>query len=335
MSSRTANEELRAARLLRWYPMPWRERYGGEFTELLIAELAERPRSWRRTADIARSGVLARLTCAGLAPGVLEPAAQVQASLSVVGCAVGLFLAFAVATWSQLSIGWQWSRPEGPPTAVAMLAMSALVLFFVLLALLAATPIAWSVLRRVRRRQAAGLLAPSVLFLAGSIVLALGSRHFAQHGWPGTGGHAWAGRGLMSGAVGSFTWAATLSISAYWAHPNALLSFPAGEVVWMALSPLAMIAIVVGATKTVRRLELSDRVLRYEARLAGVATTAMIAFVAASCAWIIDGGAGPRNLFHTGTIDAIALLVMATAFAVAHRAARQARIAQSRLPGRS
>jgi hypothetical protein len=332
MSSPAANEQLRAARLLRWYPKAWRERYGGEFTELLIAELAERPRSWRRTADIACSGVLARLKSAGVTTGVLEPAEQVRASLAVVGCAVGLFLAFAVATWSQLSIAWQWSRPDTPLTAVAMTAMSALLLLFVFLALLAAVPIVWSVLMCARRRQAARLWGPSLAFLVGSVALALGSRHFAQHGWPGTGGHPWAGRGLLSGAIGSFAWAATLSISAYWAHPNALLSFPATEVAWMAASPIAIIAIVAGATMTVRRLEPSRRVLRYEARLASAATTAMIAFLTASCAWIIDGGAGPRNLFHTGAIDVIALVVMATTFAMAHRATRRARSAQSQLP---
>src|SRR5262249_12297330 len=43
----------RAARLLRWYPAAWQARYGDEFTELLIAEFAERPRSWRRAADVA------------------------------------------------------------------------------------------------------------------------------------------------------------------------------------------------------------------------------------------------------------------------------------------
>jgi hypothetical protein len=46
--ARTPRE--RAARLLRWYPRGWRERYGEEFAELLIAELEERPRSAGRRA---------------------------------------------------------------------------------------------------------------------------------------------------------------------------------------------------------------------------------------------------------------------------------------------
>ena len=66
---RPARPEARAARavrLLRWYPASWRVRYGAEFTELLVADLAERPRCWRRTADVAVSGTLARLSQAGL-----------------------------------------------------------------------------------------------------------------------------------------------------------------------------------------------------------------------------------------------------------------------------
>jgi hypothetical protein len=38
----------KAERLLRWYPRPWRDRYEAEFTELLMADISERPRSPRR-----------------------------------------------------------------------------------------------------------------------------------------------------------------------------------------------------------------------------------------------------------------------------------------------
>jgi hypothetical protein len=57
--------EARAARLLYWYPRGWRDRYGAEFTELLIADLADQPHSWRRTAEVSVNGMLARLSRAG------------------------------------------------------------------------------------------------------------------------------------------------------------------------------------------------------------------------------------------------------------------------------
>ena len=56
----------RAALLLRCYPRAWRDRYGDEFTELLISDIEERPRSAARTLDVIRGGALARCTVAGL-----------------------------------------------------------------------------------------------------------------------------------------------------------------------------------------------------------------------------------------------------------------------------
>jgi hypothetical protein len=76
---RRARPEQRARRLLRWYPKPWRERYGEEFAQLLIDDIRERPRSWHRTRDVMRSGLAAhvadrrllrpRLAAAGLLIG--------------------------------------------------------------------------------------------------------------------------------------------------------------------------------------------------------------------------------------------------------------------------
>ena len=51
-------------RLLRWYPRAWRDRYGAEFTELLISDIEERPRAAARGLDVARGGLVARLTAA-------------------------------------------------------------------------------------------------------------------------------------------------------------------------------------------------------------------------------------------------------------------------------
>jgi hypothetical protein len=51
----------------------------------------------------------------------------------------------------------------------------------------------------------------------------------------------------------------------------------------------------------------------------------MAVFLAGCCAWIVDGGAGPRNLFHAGAIDVAGAVVMTIAFAAARQAARVAR----------
>jgi hypothetical protein len=316
----------RAGRLLRWYPKAWRSRYGEEFTELLISDIGERPRSRARTADVVRGGIAARLAEAGLCGYASEPATQVRASLASLACCVAIFLGFGGAMWSQLTVGWQWFEPATPGITVAIFVMSAAMLVFAVLALLAALPVAWSVVSRIGRGRRRGVLGPSVLVLAGSAILVAGGRHFGN-GWPGTGGHPWAHQGLVPGGVAAFSWASTLSVSSFWAHPAALAAFPAAELAWMALSPLAAACAVAGAAKTVRRTELSPGVLDFETRLGTAACVTMVVFLGGCCAWIADRESGPGNLFHAGAIDVAGVAVMTLALAVARQAARRARLA--------
>ena len=313
----------RAARLLRWYPKAWRSRYGEEFTELLISDIGERPRSRSRTADVIRGGMVARLADAGLCGCAPEAAAQVRASLASLACCAAVFLGFGGAIWSQLTIGWQWSEPDTVGT-IATLVMSGAMLVFAVLALLAALPVGWSVVSSVARGRRRRLVGPSVLFLAGLAVVVVGGRHFGN-GWPGTGGHPWARQGLVPGGVAAFSWASTLSVSSFWAHPAALAAFPAAELAWMALSPLAVACVVVGAATAVRQTELSPSVLGFETRLGIAACVTMAVFLGGCCAWIADRAPGPGNLFHPGAIDVAGVAVMAVALAVGRQAARQAR----------
>lgn len=200
-----APEELlarRAERLLRCYPKSWRSRYADEFTELLIADLEERPSSWRRSGNVAWSGFVARLTAAGLTGHIVEPSDQVRASLASLGTSLGVFLVFAIAIWAQLTVGWQWSEPGAVATSGAMILMSLTMLVLFVVAVLAAVPIGFRVIRSLCRHERE-LLRPTLLFLAGASLLVVGGRHFAN-GWPGTGGHPWALRELVPGGVAAF-----------------------------------------------------------------------------------------------------------------------------------
>jgi hypothetical protein len=57
MTESSAAAVRRAKRLVRCYPRAWRARYGEEFTQLLLDDISERPRSLARTADVLRGGV--------------------------------------------------------------------------------------------------------------------------------------------------------------------------------------------------------------------------------------------------------------------------------------
>jgi hypothetical protein len=314
----------RAQRMLRWYPASWRARYGAEFTELLIADFAERPRDRRRSGDVARSGLLARLSAAGLTVHPLDPSTAARAGLATLACACAVFVTFAAAMWAQLAIGWQWAPPATRATRVAMVVMSGAMLLLAVLAALAAIPAGWAAVRASRDGQGRALRGPALLTGLGVAILAAGGRHFGN-GWPGTGGHWWPHQGLVPGGVAAFGWASTLSVTSYWAHPAELAAFPASELAWMVVSPLAMGCLVTGTVQLVRRIELSARAICFESWVGSAAGLAMAAFLAGALCWLTEGGSGPRGLFHAGVIDATGLAVMALALATAWQAGRLAR----------
>lgn len=325
MSATPADEhaERRARRLIRAYPGSWRRRYGEEFTQLLVDDIHDRPHAPSRTVDVIRSGLRARLAAAGLAGCAAEPGGDGRAGLAALSLAAVAFLTAAIATWSQLTIGWQWSAPSSPATRVGMLVMSAAMAVFGVLVLLASGPVLGALTRELVAGRGAGLAVPLGAVLASTAVVVLGSVHFG-HGWPGTGGHPWPGRDLVPGGVARIAWAATAWITSYWVHPAALATFPATELAWMLVSPAAIALALTGAAVAVRRLPLSPGVLRWESWVGWVAALTMAAFLAGCSCWVLSGGPGPRGLFRVGTIDGAGVVVMALALVVAFRAARSA-----------
>ncbi len=315
----------RAARLLRWYPRAWRDRYAEEFTELLVSDIAERPRSLGRTPDVTRVGLLARLSGAGLAGLMLpvsdagDPAAaqarHVAASLGTLAAAGGVFLVVGAAQWSQLLVSWVWAArlvqqdPGRPPRvpvvgANTTLGASAAVLALLAVAILAALPVLGTVAVRLARPRPAGergrLARPAAVLVAALTALVIGGRA-VENNWTGTGGlHS-----PVPGGLAAFIWAVTLFVSAYWAHPGALAAFPAAERDWMALSPLVLLVAGASAVILVRRAGLPPGAARFEARLGLACCALMTAFVALCVAGLAANGplASRPALFRAGWIS--------------------------------
>ncbi len=323
----------RAKRLLRVYPAAWRARYGDEFVELLVADIEERPASWRRIVDLATNAGLARLRWAGVVGGLPQPVDQVRISLGALWAATAIFFLFGAMMWSQVVIGWRWEPPNGSAVALAMVLMSAVAVLATVLAALAAGPFVWALMRSAKERRGRGVLGSFGLAGVGVVILVAGSRHF-ENSWPGTGGHAWAYQRLVPAGVSAFVWAATRGVTSYWLHPSALRSFPTIEVAWMVVSLVAIACVVIGLTKTIRRLEVSPAVWRYEALVARAAGGVMLAFLAGAASWVLAANPpGPTGIYRVGTIDAIGLVVMVVAWAVAQRAAKRARAGAFALAG--
>ncbi len=322
----------RAVRLIRAYPPAWRARYGDEFVELLIADLEERPRSWRRTADVVASGLLARSKAAGLTGYLSDPAERARGGLAVLFAAAATFFAFGVAMWSQVAIGWRWEPPSAVPVAASMILMSLAAVLAVSLAIVAAAPLLWSWARQVRRGRP-GLMAPTLSTVAGGLVLVGGSRHF-QDRWPGTGGHVWAYHAMVPAGATAFAWSATRGITSFWVHPGALASFSGGELAWMAISLPIIVVVIAGITTTLSRLELSLAVYRFEAQLARTGGALMLLFLAGASCWVLaDEPPGPTGIYRVGLIDTLGLLIMALALALALRAVNRVRAGALELAG--
>jgi hypothetical protein len=315
-----------ARRLLQCYPRAWRARYGDEFAELLAAELAERGPCWRRSADVAVSGLRARLAGAGLTGHPLDAAAAARAGLAMVaacGAAAGLA---GAAMWAQLAVGLQWSVPPDRGITRAMDLMSAALLVLAVLALLAAAPVAWAAIAAAVRGQGRQFRWPAVLVTAGLLVLVIGGRHF-QNGWPGTGGHLLVHQGMVPGGAAAFAWATTMWITSYWVHPAALAAFPATQLGWMLLSPAATVCVLTGAVKLLRRVELSPRAFRYQTWVANLAWAGLAAFLSGALSWLLSAGGRSAPLLRVGAIDRAGFAVLALAVLTGAVAVRQARAA--------
>jgi hypothetical protein len=343
-----AAARLRAARLVRWYPRQWRDRYREEFTELLVSDIAERPDSLARTLDVARGGLLARLAGAGLTgcapagrPGGAEEltaarARHAAASLGTLGAASALFLVVGAAQWSQLVIGWVWAarlRQQQPGSAPQLLAAdrnatlgaSAAILALLALAVLAALPVLATVAARLAAPGSPGergrVARPAVTLVVALTALVIGARS-VENNWIGTGGlHS-----PVPGGLAAFIWAVTLFVSAYWGHLGMLAAFPAAERAWMALSPLVLAIAVASAVTLVRRAGLSPRLARFEARLGLACCVIMTAFLALCVGWLASDGplAGRPALFHAGWINVASAAILAATMLAALQASRTA-----------
>jgi len=300
----------RARRLLLWYPRGWRFRYGEEFAELLIDERAELGPTWRCTVNIAATGLRARLAAAGLTDHPVDPEAAARAGLATMAISAAAAILAGALMWSQLAIGLQWSVPAADRITQAIDLMSAALLALAAAAVLTCAPAAWVAVTAARRGQACGLRRPAIMSAGGALVLVIGGLHFAS-GWPGTGGHLLAHQSLIPGRVAAFGWAATMWITSYWAHPKELAEFPAAELAWMALSPVATGCLVFGIAQVLRRIQMSARMFRYEMWIGHLALAGLVAFLCGALCWLSLSGGESGRLFLAGTIDRGGLAVLA------------------------
>jgi len=268
---------------------------------------------------VAFGAIMARVAALGLSGTTVDQSDRSRRSLASFGSAAAIFLTFALSIWTHLTIAQRSAAPATTATHTAIIIMTIAVTICSGAAVVGSIPLAWTAARQSDPRVRRGAL----LFLTGLATLIAGGLAF-RGGWSSTGTHPWSQQSTGPGGPAAFLWTTTLAVSAYWAHPSIMLSLPASEFAWMVINPLALIMTVVGAAKTVRRLDLSIRLLRFVTRTAQLATAGLGLFLFGTLTWLAFGGPGPARLFQAGTVDQIGLVVMTAALLVAIRTAQRA-----------
>ena len=153
---RRTEADRRARRLVRWYPKEWRARYGEEFTQLLIDDIDERPRSWRRTFDVARGGLAAQIAHRPLA----------RSRTAIIGLTLGVALAAAAVLHAVFDPHREIRcppHPGNPGTGCLIIPghgwSNPAAIGIALLGVAAASGVLWAAILRPLQRRIAGALA--------------------------------------------------------------------------------------------------------------------------------------------------------------------------------
>ena len=303
------NASRTIARLLWWYPAPWRARYGDELEGLILEMSDGRRVPWRVRADVVSAGGRERLRAAGLT-GDGPASSRVRAGAVLVMWAWALFV-LGGAVLAKSTEHWQSAMPGGADHSTAMAAFTTLIAVAVAAALVVLAGI--------------GVALPSLLsFLRGGGWRYIRTRVLAA---------SWLTAALIAATVGLAAWAHGLTPRARNGH-DAL--YGAAFLAWAALCSGTLLTWTAAAARTARHLHLATRTLRLQARLAAAATAAMAVIAAATAVWwAVVANAAPAAL--TGGPDvgrpsaivpqlvlAMAIMVAATGLAAAGagRAAR-------------
>jgi hypothetical protein len=277
----------RARRALRWYPKPWRQRFGDEYVALLEDEFLEQPRSARRSVNVAWKGSMARLADLGLAGSSLDTSDQIRS-----GAATSLFcgifiVAASVKLWAPPTLsshnarnhqlGWLIELSTHLMT-LAYGTMAAVVAIGLIGALCSAS---WRIIhgRGQGLKTSAAVMAASAGYLAFAQQIAL--RYFVP------GGIAWARPGIALQQLA----AAEYRLFAIWeSAATSTSSFHSLDGVVIALAPLILVIFGIAAMNLIRRSAVtlqSGRLYRY----------VLVAFIASifTClasytVWRITGG---------------------------------------------
>jgi len=247
-----------AARLLRWYPAAWRERYGDELVALMEDELGGRDTSIRFRLSIALAGLRERAHGAGIVGRGASAAERARAGALLVLCAWTTFVV-AGASFAKLSEHFDAAVPR------------------------ASRGLPGGAYRQV---QIVSVVAAALLVVAGCCVLPAFMRFVRRGGW------SLIARAVWQATVSSAALAVAIVPLAAWAHHLSYGQRNGTDAAYSAavVAAAALLVAVLGlwtraAVVAGRRLELGRGVLAAVSSLAIGVAASMVAMTVGTAIW--------------------------------------------------
>jgi hypothetical protein len=289
------------ARLLRWYPAAWRDRYGDELVALIEDMSDGHPVSRRTRATIAWAGMCEHGHQVGVLGRTRNPWERLRAGALVVLCAWSAFV-IAGASFQKMAEHFPPVLAAGPRNAATIPydVLQTLATVGACLVILGAVVALPAFVRLLRAGGWAGIRRPVGRAVAATVVVGLAVvplALWAQHLTPGQRN----GRDVV--------------------YSLAFVAWGLGAAGVVALWTAAVVT-------TVRRLSLAPAALLVEALLAGALATAMIVMTLAAAAWwavvatyapwFLHGTAPgtPGSAFNLQAVTTVALMAVAAAVAL-------------------
>ena len=293
---KTLDHERRAARLLRWYPPAWRDRYGEEFIDHLEQEFTDRPVDRRRSINVARKGLVARIGDIGLST-TAATSCDVRAALGTSIALIALMTVVMIDLWSRAMLAW--SRREYHPIPVSATTGVLTVALTLLTVVLGTVFLAVAVFvgRQFLRGRARPILGPSLLAAASIGFLIYAARIFPRLLAPYVDGiHGLQRMSLLhpGETIANFAqvmWELTQGWVAPWGQGTPEVS--AGHLVVNDCVPLAMFVLGVALALLIRRVEFPRTFTRLFVPTIAILGTLTITFFVSYIAWSELGG--PSN----------------------------------------
>lgn len=246
------------SRWLRFYPRAWRERYGEEMQELILAASGPGSLPWRVRLDLLRGGLREWMRSFGFGGAGVPPARKARAGVLLVLCAWALMIVGG-AVVQRFSENWRQFTPSGDATLPGV-AYDALIVCAMLAGLLVLLGIAITLPRFVSMMRSEGWRD-----LRSECTRALESTVLAA---------------IATFALG--IWSRQLDFAQRNGHD---LAYGIGFLLWGVATIACLAAWTLLAVKAAGRVQMPSRLLKAHSALAGAIAACMLLATAATAVW--------------------------------------------------